>query len=261
MEIHPTGAGRTLRFQRAPAGIHALTTTRDVACDSGAPAWPDARLLADLGLAAPALAWCAQIHGAEVLAVTTGGRQGEADALVTDRSGVVLSVRTADCVPVFLAEPRRGALGLVHAGWRGAAASIVTRTVEAMHALYAADPSEMWAGIGPAIGRAAYEVGGEVARAFPEEHLTPRGDRWLLDLPGAVETELARSGVVRIEPSHLCTFSQRDLFFSYRRDGTSGRLYSLLWRPSGLRAERRGHRLVERSRRAAEPSQSRQTLS
>lgn len=216
-------------FTTSPTGARCLTTTRDVAPDPDHPSLPAADVLVALGIDAARLAWCAQVHGARILASTTGGGQGEADALVTDRPGIVLSIRTADCVPVFLVDPIRRTAGLAHAGWRGAVAGVVARTVAALAALYGSRPGDLWAGVGPAIGPRSYEVGTEVASAFDGTHVAPHGDRWHLDLPGAVAASLVGAGVGHVERSELCTVEANDRFFSHRHEKTPGRLYSLLW--------------------------------
>ncbi|WP_292660420.1 peptidoglycan editing factor PgeF [Nitratifractor sp.] len=156
-----------------------------------------------------------------------------ADALLTDRPGVVLTILTADCVPILLADPRRRVVGAVHAGWRGTAAGIVAKTVAAMCEGYGCDPREIYAAIGPSIGGCCYEVGEEVAEAFggTEGALLRSDGRWHLDLKEANRLQLLASGVTagRIECSPVCTACERERFFSYRaEEGCSGRFASCI---------------------------------
>lgn len=230
--VSEPGVPRHHAFERCPLGDRrrAITTTRDVGPDPEEPGRPEASFRAALGIDADALAWCGQVHGRRILALATGGPQGTGDALVTDRVGPVLAIRTADCLPVFLADEHHRAIGLVHAGWRGATAGIIGDTVRALEALYGIAPGDLWAGVGPAIGPDRYEVGEEVRDAFPPEHSTPSGDRWLLDLPGVARAALREAGVSdrAIELSEQCTASQPDDYVSYRSERTDSRLFSLL---------------------------------
>ncbi|HVP38251.1 MAG TPA: polyphenol oxidase family protein [Candidatus Saccharimonadales bacterium] len=190
-------------------------------------------LAAALGPAAPDWARLSQVHGRVCVRVSGPGPAGEADALWTDRPGLALAVRVADCAGVALAHPASGRLGLAHAGWRGAAAGVVSELVRAM----AVPPGELWAAVSPHLGRCCFEVGPEVAEAFRGRCCAPRpGGRWSLDLGAALGGELAGLGVPpeRIRAAGLCTACRRDLFFSHRRDrGATGRMVVLAWRADG----------------------------
>ncbi len=225
---------RVFRFETCPVrdADVALVTTRDVTADPAAPARPDPGVLATLGIRGDRLATASQVHGRRILALSTPGSQGTGDSLVTDRAGLVLTLRVADCLPVFLIDPRRGVLGLVHAGWRGAAAGIVSRTVRALHDLYGCPPADLWAGIGPGIGPERFEVGDDVHAAFGGRHHVRSGDRWRLDLPAAVTDELVAAGLApgAVERSDECTATRLDVYHSYRAEGTSSRLFALLGR-------------------------------
>ena len=155
----------------------------------------------------------------------------EGDALVTSQPGVVVAVRTADCVPILLAGPGNRVAAAVHAGWKGTALAIVRRTVERMHADFGSRPAHLYAAIGPSIGACCYQVGPEVAEQF--RHLFPeRGDLHRpthLDLPEANRRLLLAAGLPEdhIAVSGLCTFCSPREFHSWRRDREkAGRMLS-----------------------------------
>jgi YfiH family protein len=185
------------------------------------------------GLGMRPFACVRQVHGARMIRIGSGragrgfdgppGLVGDADALWTTARGVSMAVLTADCVPIALADPGRGVLAVVHAGWRGVAAGIVDRAVELL-----AGANRVLAAVGPAIGRDHYEVGEDVLAAVsaaspagaPAERC---GDRFLLDLPGTVARILEAAGVRDLEIAGECTACEPSRFFSHRRDGESGR--------------------------------------
>jgi purine-nucleoside/S-methyl-5'-thioadenosine phosphorylase / adenosine deaminase len=146
-----------------------------------------------------------------------------ADALVTMDRNVALAVLAADCVPVALADPRRGALAVVHAGWRGVAGGIVGTSLRSFE-----HPSEILAAVGPAIGVDHFEVGEDVVAVVASGTdgravVRRSGSRIYLDLPGTVERILRESGVAGVDRADDCTACEPDRFFSYRRDGRTGR--------------------------------------
>ena len=161
-----------------------------------------------------------------------------ADALITDEPDVHLWLTFADCVPILLHDVARRAVGLVHAGWRGTVGHIVSRTVEAMGREFGTRPTDLLAGIGPAIGPCCYQVGAEVAAAvrtaFPGDAdlLQPTaGGGGRFDLPGANARLLARLGVLpeNVERSEYCTACRTDLFFSHRAEGgLTGRMAAVI---------------------------------
>jgi YfiH family protein len=189
------------------------------------------RVCAVLDIPPFARAW--QVHGSAVALV--GPAQASAgfdtpdtaipdtDALTADRPGIALSILTADCVPVAVADPRRGRLAVIHAGWRGIVAAIVPAALESFGAA-----SGLVAAIGPAIGPDHYEVGENVAAAVTAaapsaakvEHA---GGRTFLDLAGTVAGLLEGSGVDVVERADACTACEPERFFSHRRDGETGR--------------------------------------
>jgi hypothetical protein len=176
------------------------------------------------------LASLRQVHSAAVLVAESAGCQGEGDALVTNHAGVAVAVRTADCLPILLADPAHHVVAAVHAGWRGTAAGIVGKTLERMRVEFGTEPGQVIAAIGPGIGVCCYEVGPEVAREFG------RGEfeidrRVHVDLAGENRRRLIAAGVApeSIDDLRLCTRCRADLFHSWRRDGAeAGRMVSFL---------------------------------
>ena len=172
------------------------------------------------------LATLKQVHSAAC--VTAGGRSGvlgQGDALLEDTPGAVVAVKTADCVPVLLADERRRAVAAVHAGWRGTVAGIVQNTIGAMRERFGTLTGDVHAAIGPGIAKCCFEVGPEVAVQFGVQ------GRSHVDLEGVIRQQLTNEGVApeRIYASGLCTRCGREEFHSYRRDGqAAGRLYSFV---------------------------------
>ena len=173
------------------------------------------------------LAFLSQIHSARVIEATPG-HCGKADAFWTRRDDLALSVVTADCVPLVVADQHR--LAVAHAGWRGIAGGIVGRTVKAL-----GTPDDLSAWIGPAIGPCCYEVGDDVARrvvAASSHSIATSGTRGRphLDLAGAIEIQLLGSGVERVHQSGVCTRCQAREFWSYRFSGPkAGRNFTFAW--------------------------------
>jgi len=158
----------------------------------------------------------------------------EADALITNLPNIVLNILTADCVPILLYDPSVGAIGAVHAGWRGTQQGILSATIAQMREEYGCNPSDILAGIGPAIGGCCYEVDIGVAGHFMEygDSVSDRGNqKYHLDLKSINHAQLIEAGVLEshIETSLICTACQNDRFFSYRQEcGCSGRFVSAI---------------------------------
>jgi len=196
------------------------------------------RALSALGLDRSRVVSPYQVHSANVRLVGEahiGTVQPATDGLLTTTPGVVLLFRFADCVPLLLFDPVRRAVGLVHAGWRGAARGVVPAAVAAFARYAGSKPRDLWAGIGPAIGPCCYQVGPEVAQAVagacPEgaEVVQRRDDGLYLDLPGAVRAQLAAAGVGQIAMSGLCTACHTEEWFSHRAErGRTGRFGTLV---------------------------------
>jgi YfiH family protein len=164
-------------------------------------------------------------------------RLRQADGLITGAAGIAVGVETADCVPVLLVDPSGPAVGAVHAGWRSTVKQIVRKAVLRMQHLYGTDPARMVAAIGPAIGPECYEVDepvmGPLREAFPfwKDVAGARGNgRWSLDLVKANRLELEGCGLRErnIHSLGLCTSCRHDLFYSFRRDGRTGRMLSAI---------------------------------
>jgi len=161
------------------------------------------------------------------------GCLGEGDALLSSQPGLMVGVRTADCLPILLADPVRRAVAAVHAGWRGLARGILGGVIEGMRQCFGSRPEELLAAVGPGICGACYEVGSEVAERFrtwlPE---LPSGPGpVLLDLAEAARRQLLEAGVepCRLALSGLCTFTGGEEFVSYRRGtGRSLRMLSAI---------------------------------
>jgi polyphenol oxidase len=155
----------------------------------------------------------------------------ETDAIITNLHGVCIAVKTADCIPILLFDQKRKVVAAVHAGWRGTAQSIVLKTINKMVEDFGSETSDFFAGIGPSISQAFYEVGEEVWSQFTSEfyHETnpEKADRRLLDLWSANLDQLIAAGIPenQIELARICTWSDHDQFFSARRDGAkTGRM-------------------------------------
>lgn len=188
-----------------------------------------------------------QVHGTAVRVVqnTEDARNDteNCDALTTRAAGILLGVKTADCVPLLLGDARTGAVAAIHAGWRGTVAGIVSHTLERMKQEYETRAEDLRVAIGPSARRCCYEVGSEVIKAFREslpgmEHLitATREGHALIDLQKANHALLVAAGVApeQIHIAPLCTMCRTDLFFSYRREkslyGRVGRLMAVVGR-------------------------------
>lgn len=179
------------------------------------------------------ISYCSQVHSNTVAqARSSGGDSGKCDGLLTRSPEVILSIRVADCVPVFIHCPERRAIGLIHAGWRGTAAKISQEAVWKMEELFGSPVATLEVALGPSIGSCCYEVGSEVADSFSRDCLTPSTDgRYYLDLPQQNRLQLEGEGIPkeRIAGSSHCTCCSAEMFHSYRRDGSkSGRMVCLL---------------------------------
>lgn len=150
----------------------------------------------------------------------------ECDALVTNTPGLALAAFTADCTPILLYDPVTGAVGAVHAGWRGTVAGIAARAVEAMADAYGARPENIVAAIGPNIGGCCFETGDDVPEGLraclgeeAEPFIRSKGEKYLVDLKGANKRILERAGVKRVEMSDECTACRPDRYWSHRKVG------------------------------------------
>ena len=229
----------------APANVHALSTTRHGGV--GAAPYTSLNLGDHVGDAPQAVTqnrallrrhlpadplWLKQVHGT---AVADAGRltgTPEADACVAHQAGQVCAVLTADCLPLLLCDREGTAVAAAHAGWRGLAEGVIEASVDSMRR----DPATLLAWLGPAIGPQAFEVGDEVRERFlahdgaAASAFIPHGKgKWLADIFRLARLRLAECGITQVSGGNFCTFSEVNRFFSYRREGTTGRMASLIW--------------------------------
>ena len=178
--------------------------------------------------------WLKQVHGIRVANADRPSENAEADASVAHEKNSVCVVMTADCLPVLLCNDAGTVVGAAHAGWRGLVSGVIERSVAAM----TVPPDSIMAYLGPAIGPAAFEVGDEVRFAFmahdpaAQQAFLPHGPgKWLADIYLLARQRLNALGVMRIYGGDFCTYSDKNRFFSYRRDGATGRMAALIWMP------------------------------
>ena len=190
------------------------------------------QLIDELGLKSSPL-WLNQIHGAQAIDIETAVSTSAADAVYAKKPHQVCAVLTADCMPVFLCDRQGSIVALAHAGWRGLAAGVIENTIAAMKT-----PAEnILAWMGPAIGPQKFEVGSEVRELFlahdkdAELAFAPFAQqKWLANIYLLGRQRLQKSGVTTIYGGNHCTFTEKEKFFSYRRDGKySGRMAGLIW--------------------------------
>jgi YfiH family protein len=225
-------------------GFTAAFSTREGAADLEPVETTAERLLAALGRSGARLATCRQVHSAKVRIVRTAAdvrdRATECDALTALDPGLLLGIKTADCVPVLIADRRTGAVAGVHAGWRGASARIVERAFAAMMVAWKTTREDCIAAVGPAICAGCYEVGTEVLDRFRTEFpyatriiSNLHDDKGHLDLKDTCATQLELCGLApeNIFVTDACTMCSNELFPSYRKEGArAGRILSVVGR-------------------------------
>lgn len=176
--------------------------------------------------------WLKQVHGTTPVRADDYACAAGSDAAFSQHPGTVCAVLTADCLPVFLCDSAGSAVSIVHAGWRGLAAGVIERTLSAI----GSNNTEIMAWLGPAIGPDYFEVGDEVRQVFVQHDeksalaFTSRNNgKWSADLFLLARQRLAEAGVTEVYGGGECTFSNPARFFSYRRDGSTGRMAGLIW--------------------------------
>ncbi|MBD8162439.1 purine nucleoside phosphorylase YfiH [Erwinia persicina] len=176
--------------------------------------------------------WLDQVHGTEVLTLDWKVPPSlRADAAYSRTPGVVCAVMTADCLPVLFCSQDGQEVAAAHAGWRGLCNGVLEETLNA----FSAPPSQIFAWLGPAIGADAFEVGQEVREAFIAQNpgdsvaFRPAGEKFYADLSLLAKHRLQACGVRHVWDDGLCTYTQPEQFFSFRRDGVTGRMASLIW--------------------------------
>lgn len=192
-----------------------------------------ARLAGELALEQGAFGWLSQVHGTDLVTLPVDGIP-EADASTTTQAGQVCAILTADCLPVLLCDRAGTQVAAAHAGWRGLCAGILEQVI----ASFAAPAAEIIAWLGPAIGPGQFEVGPEVRDAFmvadarAAEAFSASGARpghFMADIYCLARQRLEKAGVTAVYGGDLCTASDPQRFYSYRRDGQTGRMATLIW--------------------------------
>ena len=194
------------------------------------------RLAAFMGVEAGQIGWLNQVHGTRVVKLVGDNLNGcpDADASFTRQRGVVCAILTADCLPVILADRDGEVVGAAHAGWRSLCGGVLENLIRAM----AVEPSRLIAWFGPSIGPANFEVGPEVRAAFVAQQAESetafsecgaRPGHFVADIYELARLRLSRAGVSDISGGGLCTVNDPERFYSYRRDGQTGRMATLIW--------------------------------
>jgi YfiH family protein len=180
--------------------------------------------------------WLKQVHGARVVDAESVSDTPDADASTAREPGTVCAIMIADCLPVLFTDTSGSVVAAAHAGWRGLADGVIDNTVAAMTAR-GAQPGDLLAYIGPGIGPDAFEVGDDVYQAYTARDAGAAAafkrhapGKWVADLPLLARRALARCGVTRVYGGDLCTYSDPQRFYSYRRDRVTGRMGALIWR-------------------------------
>lgn len=177
--------------------------------------------------------WLEQVHGSSVLSLSDKApADNTADAAYTNESGVVCAVLTADCLPVVFCDQSGSYLAVAHAGWRGLLNGVLENTLRALPI----DNAEIMCWLGPAIGLNKFEVGEEVTEQFVTKDSTHKNSfhaqndtKYLADIYQLAKNVLSSNGIINIYGGEYCTHTQEDNFFSYRRDGQTGRMATLIW--------------------------------
>lgn len=195
----------------------------------------------EFGIAKDRVVTVNQVHGDDIVIVHEGNyrtmRSVDADGMITTAPGIAIGIETADCVPILLIDQKTPAIAAIHAGWRSTVRNIIQKAVTRMQEDFGSHPAAMTAAIGPAIGPECYEVDepvmGPVREAFPfwKDVSSPRGSgKWSLDLAKANCLELIGAGLSgnNVHSLGICTSCRRDLFYSFRAEGRTGRMLSVV---------------------------------
>ena len=176
--------------------------------------------------------WLEQVHGIVVANADTASCLPQADACIARHRGSVCVVMTADCLPILLCDTQGSVVGAAHGGWKGLAAGVIEVTIKAMDAA----PKDLMAWFGPAISQQHFEVGEEVRTTFLDADpkaatafLLGKDGKWFADIYALARLRLNALGITQIYGGDFCTYRERDKFFSYRRDGSTGRMGSFIW--------------------------------
>lgn len=233
----------------APANVKALQTTRkggvslapyhslnvgDHVNDNPLNVARNRQLLSDYVPSEPV--WLNQVHGTRVIDAALSNCVESADAAFTQKKEVVCVTMTADCLPVLLCDTQGTVVAAIHAGWRSLCDGVIEATVASMLAQHPAlQANQLMAWLGPAIGPHAFEVGSEVRAQFvtrdpqASDAFTASGDKWLGNLAMIAQQRLNLLGVDAVYGIHECTYQDSEKYFSFRRDGDTGRMATLIW--------------------------------
>lgn len=231
------GVGALMTTRRggvSPGAFDSMNLKTGLGDDESAVAANRARLQAAIG-ATPV--WLDQVHGRDVLRLHAGQGGARADASLSTEPGVACVVQVADCLPALFAAPGARGVAAAHAGWRGLAAGVLEATLAALCDAAACEPYEVQVWFGACIGPRQFEVGPDVLEAFgadPAWRDQPRfaaaaPGKWLADLPGLARDRLEAAGVQRVSGGGWCTVEDDSRFFSFRRDGRTGRMAAAVW--------------------------------
>lgn len=240
----------------APPGVRALVTTRQGGIseppydsfnlgshvgDEGYAVHHNRKRLAELAKGPKEFQWVRQVHGSDVLVLDNGpvDESREADALYTTQSGIACGVLTADCLSVLFCDEDGDEIAVAHAGWRGLAGGVLQETL----GHFRAAPARLMAWLGPVIGPCHFEVGADVRDAFlaldlleinnEEAILFQEAEapgKWMADLYAIAKILLTVGGVSQFYGEPVCTYCEFDRFYSYRRDGETGRFATVIWK-------------------------------
>ncbi len=237
----------------APKNVHALQTNRHAGVsqapydslnfgmhvkDNPMHVAHNRQLLSDYVPSEPV--WLNQVHGTHVLNVGVVDAANtscvpDADAAYATRKNVVCVTMTADCLPVLLCDTAGTVVSAVHAGWRGLCDGVLEASIHEVCRAANIDSNQLLAWLGPAIGPNAFEVGAEVREQFmaidkkSEVAFKPHGDKWLCDIYKIATQRLNNLGITKVYGGDRCTYTEKDQFFSYRRDNVTGRMATLIW--------------------------------
>jgi YfiH family protein len=176
--------------------------------------------------------WLKQVHGTVVAIADMASCLPQSDACIARHRDAVCVVMTADCLPVLLCDKQGSVVGAVHAGWKGLAAGVIEATVKAMDVV----PQNLMAWLGPAISQQAFEVGEEVRALFFDADpqaatafVPGQKEKWFADICALARLRLNAMGITQIYGGGYCTYRERERFYSYRRDGATGRMGTFIW--------------------------------
>ena len=207
-----------------------LTLALHVGDDPTAVALNRAKVQEKLGLQ-HAPCWLDQKHGNRVVRIDEDPGKLSADASITRTPGLVCVVMVADCVPLLLCDRGGTEVAAIHAGWRGLETGVIDATLDAFTAV----PSDIIAWLGPSIGLSAYQIGADLRRRFAAADpgtasaFDRQGPSWYMDLAHLARGQLEQAGVEFVHIDGHCVYQCSDLFYSYRRDGRTGRMAALIW--------------------------------